>query len=179
MFRRIVPVLGLALGLGLASQAAMAQEQSPPPPPAVQGTPGKDFTGVSPANLADITKNTAENNNISHKKNKTRPYTRREKNKTTQNTRAKTDNTRAHRRLFRQQRQALLPRGLHERRRSPRRLSRRRQGRTADALKPFPQGQDLQKLPLPHGTGSFFYVCFPPPGMTSPHSALGRGSGRR
>ena len=86
MFRRIVPVLGLALGLGLASQAAMAQEQSPPPPPAVQGTPGKDFTGVSPTNLAGIMNYCVEQQYVSYDEGNPVLYGLSEKYKATEQT---------------------------------------------------------------------------------------------
>ena len=86
MFRRIVPALGLALGLGVMSTAAMAQEQSPPPPAAVQGTPGKDFTGVSPVNLAGIMNYCVELQYLSYDEGNPALYGLSEKYKATEQT---------------------------------------------------------------------------------------------
>ncbi|GBR11668.1 alcohol dehydrogenase [Gluconobacter frateurii] len=86
MFRRIVPAFGLVIGLGMVSSAALAQEQSPPPPPAVQGTPGKDFTGVSPANLAGIMNYCVELQYLSYDEGNPALYGLSEKYKATEQT---------------------------------------------------------------------------------------------
>ncbi|EHH67869.1 alcohol dehydrogenase [Gluconobacter morbifer] len=88
MFRRIVPVLGLALGLGLVSTAAMAQDdaQTVPPPPAVKGTPGKDFSSVSPTNLAGIMNYCIEEEYVSYDEGNPVLYGLAEKYKATEQT---------------------------------------------------------------------------------------------
>ncbi|GBD57928.1 alcohol dehydrogenase [Gluconobacter wancherniae] len=80
MFRRIAPVIGLALGLA----ASAAHAQTPPVPDPIQGTPSKDFSNVSPSNLAGIMNYCTEHEYVSYEVGNPILYGLSEKYKTTE-----------------------------------------------------------------------------------------------